>query len=76
MIPRAAVPKWCDLGIVLNISGDDLDIIEDNVTKSDCISSTKRMLRPWLQSSGKADELINAIDSSGHNAFAATLKAS
>ena len=69
VIPKAAVSQWKSLGTALGIQGDDLDIIEKNIVKDDVVTSTKRMLRQWVQQRGLGGSstkvLIKAIDSVG-----------
>ena len=77
VIPKAAVCEYFNLGIELDLSGDDIRAIEKDVVQADVTESARDMLVKWLQKSGGgiARELIRAIHDSDLVAYAASLKA-
>ena len=74
IIPDSAVCEWSDLGIQLDISVEKLKKIEKDVNQEDVVVSTKNMLQFWKRKSGKASELIKAIEDSDLVAYADTLR--
>ena len=75
VIPKAAVCEWRDLGIELDLSGEDLNLIEKNVPQNPVDLITKNMLEAWLKANESAlmEDLITAIDRVGLKTYAATL---
>ena len=65
VIPKAAVIRFRDLGIELDLSGDDLDLIEQDVQQNPVVPITKKMLEDWLQL--KAGALVKDLSSAIHN---------
>ena len=74
IIPESASCEWYDLGIQLDISSDKLRKIEKDVHQEDVLVSTKKMLADWKRKSGKASELIKAIDACDFKSYAETLR--
>lgn len=63
------------MGIELNLSGDDLEVMEQSVVQNDVVSITKRMLHDWVQSTdGTVNKLITALDNCDLKAYAVSLK--
>ena len=77
VIPKAAVCEYYNLGIELDISGDDIRAIEKDVVQANVVESCRDMLVKWLQKpdGGIASELIRAIKDSDLVTYAASLKA-
>ena len=77
VIPKAAVTNYYNLGIELDISGDDIRAIEQDVKQANVVKSARDMLVKWLESpkGGIASELIKAIHESGLVTYAASLQA-
>ena len=75
VIPNAAVCRFRDLGIELDLSGDDLDLIEQNVQQNPVIPIATKMLEDWLQLKGGAlvEDLSTAIHNVGLITYAVTL---
>ena len=77
VIPKAAVCEYYNLGIELNVSGNEIRAIEKDVVQANVVDSCTDMLVKWLESpkGGIASELIRAIHDSGHVTYAAKLQA-
>ena len=75
LIPKAAVTEYYNLGIELDLSGDDIRAIEKDVVQANVVESARDMLVKWLHKDGIARELIRAIHDSELVAYAASLKA-
>ena len=75
LIPKAAVTEYYNLGIELDLSGDDIRAIEKDVVQANVVESARDMLVKWLQKGGIARELIRAIHDSELVAYAASLEA-
>lgn len=75
VIPKAAVCRFRDLGIELDLSGDDLDLIEQDVQQNPVVSITTKMLEDWLQLEGSASvkDLSTAIHNVGLKTYAVAL---
>ena len=76
VIPKAAVTRWRDLGIELDLSGEDLDLIQEDVQQNPVVSIATKMLEDWLKAKecALAEDLITAIDRIGLITYAVTLK--
>ena len=76
VIPTAAVCKFRDLGIELDLLGDDLDLIEQDVQQNPVVSIATKMLEDWLKE--KDDTLVKDLSTAIHNiglkTYAVTLK--
>ena len=59
----------------MNVSGDDIRVIEKDVVQDNVVESTRAMLVKWLAGGGTATELIRAIRDSELEAYATTLEA-
>ena len=75
VIPKAAVIKFRDLGIELDLSVDDLDLIEQDVQQNPVVPITTKMLEDWLQLEGGAlvKDLCTAIHNVGLKTYAVAL---
>ena len=74
LIPKAAVPRWYELGVKLGLATGILDTINANATRRPVEECSKEMLRRWLTetpaSDATPDRLITALKRLDENRLA------
>ena len=74
LIPKAAVPKWYNLGVKLGLATGILDTINANATRRPVEECSQEMLQRWLTqtsaSDATPDKLITALEKLDKNNLA------